>query len=143
MKTRRKFIGKLGGLAALLTLSSNARTATSNVMIENETRELDGSFVHIVFFWLINDDQETKKLFLSELRKFIDNVDVIKTKYIGSVADTDREVIDNSYSYCLTLSFDSKKQHDIYQEHELHLKFIERASSLWDRVLVYDSVKVE
>ena len=145
MKTRRKFISKLGGLAALIALPSHARTATSSIGIDSEvkTSELEGSFVHIVFFWLVNDDQPTRKRFLAELKKFIDNVDVIRTKHIGSPADTDREVIDNSYSYCMVLSFDSKKEHDIYQEHKLHMEFIERASSLWNRVLVYDSVKIE
>jgi len=144
MKTRRKFISKLGGLAALILLSSRARPATliSGNDGKYKTSELEGSFVHIVFFWLVNDDQQTRKRFLAELRKFIDNVDVIRTRHIGSPADTDREVIDNSYSYCLALSFDSKKEHDIYQEHRLHKEFIERASPLWNRVLVYDSVKV-
>lgn len=73
--------------------------------------------------------------------KFIDNVEVIKTKHVGTPADTDREVIDSTYSYSLILSFDSKKEHDIYQEHPLHKNFINNASSLWERVLVYDSVK--
>jgi len=78
---------------------------------------------------------------MSELRKFIDNVDLIRTKHIGTPADTDREVIDNSWSYSLILSFDSKKEHDLYQEHKLHKDFIKNASSLWKRVQVYDSVK--
>jgi len=128
----------------LAAFSSPARTATSNIGNEKEVKasELEGNFVHIVFFWLVNDDQQTRNRFLAEL-KFVDNVDVIRTIHIGSPADTDRDIIDNSYSYCLALSFDSIKEHDIYQEHKLHLEFIERASSLWNRVLVYDSVKVE
>lgn len=103
--------------------------------------ELPGKFVHVVFFWLTADDREIRTKFMSELRKFIDNVDVIKTRHIGSPADTDRDVIDNTYSYSLILSFDSKEDHDLYQEHKLHKQFIENASSLWKKVLVYDSIK--
>ena len=144
MKTRRKFISKLGGLVAFITLSSHTRTATSNTGIEKQVKssELEGNFVHMVFFWLVNNDQRTRNRFLSELR-FIDNVEVIRAKHIGTPADGDRDVVDSSWSVSLVLTFDSKKDQDIYQEHELHLAFIERASSLWNRVLVYDSVKVD
>ena len=101
---------------------------------------MEGNFVHAVFFWLVNEDDKTKKAFLTELRKFIDNVDMIRSQHIGTPADTDREVIDNSWTFSLILSFDSKKEHDEYQEHQLHKDFIANASSLWVKVQVYDSV---
>ncbi len=86
--------------------------------------------------------EETRESFLKELRTFIDNVDLMKTKHIGTPADTNREVIDSSWSYSLILSFDSKKEQDLYQEHQLHKNFIENASSLWTKVQVYDSIKL-
>jgi len=122
-------------MAALLAFASQGKAQMS------KSKELEGNFVHVVFFWLIDDASETRKKFMSELRKFIDNVDLIKTKHIGTPADTDREVIDSTWSYSLVLSFDSKKEHDLYQEHQLHKDFIENASSLWKKVQVYDSVK--
>jgi len=131
----------MGGLAALLAIVNPGKT-NNLLAIEGKTKELEGNFVHIVFFWLIDDNPETKNKLFSELKKFIDHVDVIKTKHIGKPADTDREVIDNTYSFNLVLSFESKKEHDIYQEHQLHKDFIENASYLWKKVLVYDSVKV-
>lgn len=134
MKTRRKFISRLGGLTALLTLGSVARANESSAPAQ-------GNFFHVVFFWLINDTQEVSEKFEHEVRQFIDQVDEIKTSHIGTPADTDRDVIDNTWSYSLVLSFDSKKEQDIYQEHQAHLKFIENASSLWEKVLVYDSIK--
>ena len=124
----------MGGVTALLTLGSAARANEKEV-------ESQGQFFHVVFFWLINDSKEVSKKFEQELRQFIDRVDEIKTSHIGTPADTDRDVIDNTWSYSLVLSFDSKKEHDIYQDHQLHKQFIENASSLWKKVLVYDSVK--
>ncbi len=135
MKERRKFIRKLGGITALLALASPGKAKV------RMTEESEGSFMHVVFFWLVDDAKETHKKFLSELRKFIDKVDLIKTKHIGAPADTDREVIDSTWTYSLILSFDSKKEQDLYQEHQLHKNFIENASSLWKKVQVYDSVK--
>ena len=144
MKARRKFIRKLGGITALLALGSSAR-ANNMKLTEaglGDNKELEGGFFHLVFFWLVNDTPEVKKQFLKELKHFISQVKEIKKVHIGPPADTDRDVIDNTYSYSLVITFDSKKEHDIYQEHDAHKKFIENASSLWEKVLVYDSVKV-
>ena len=142
MKARRKFIRKLGGITALLALGSTARGNNMNHPEHlGNNKKLEGGFFHIVYFWLVNDSPEVKKEFLKELTQFIDQVDEIKKVHIGPPANTDREVIDNTYSYNLLITFDSKKEHDIYQEHPAHKKFIENASSLWTKVLVYDSVK--
>ena len=130
---RRIFLKRLGGLAAVLALPASMKAGKPD--------DMEGNFLHVVFFWLKNEDEKTKKAFMTELRKFIDNVDLIKSQHIGTPADTDRPVIDNTYSFSLILSFDSKKEHDIYQEHSLHKTFIENASSLWEKVQVYDSVR--
>jgi hypothetical protein len=129
---RRTFLKKFAGLAAVLALPVSLKARKPD--------DQEGEFVHIVFFWLKNDDEKTKKVFLTELRKFIDHVDMIRSQHIGTPADTDREVIDNTYSFSLILSFYSKKEHDEYQEHQLHKDFIANASSLWEKVLVYDSI---
>ncbi len=135
MKQRRQFIKKAGGLAAVLALGSTGKARA------NAVKEKEGSFMHVVFFWLVDDEEETSEKFLMELRKFIDNVDLIKTKHVGRPAGTNREVIDSSWSYSLILSFESKKEQDLYQEHQLHKDFIENASALWKKVQVYDSIK--
>ncbi len=143
MKARRKFIRKLGGITAMLALGSTARAKNMNRSEEGEgnDKELEGGFFHMVFFWLVDDTPEVKEKFLKELNNFVKEVDEIKKVHIGPPADTDRDVIDNTYSYNLLITFDSKKQQDIYQEHPAHKKFIENASSLWKKVLVYDSIK--
>ena len=129
---RRAFLKRLGGLAALLALPVSLKATKPETM--------EGTFVHAVFFWLVNEDAKTKKAFLTELRKFIDNVDMIRSQHIGRPADTDREVIDSTWTFSLILSFDAKKEQDEYQEHQLHKDFIANATSLWDKVLVYDSI---
>jgi len=141
MKARRKFIRKLGGIAAFLALGSTARPNMPNRPLANENKELEGGFFHVVYFWLVDDTAEVKEKFLKELNLFVDEVDEIKKVHIGPPADTDRDVIDNTYSFNLLVTFDSKKEHDTYQEHPAHKKFIENASSLWEKVLVYDSIK--
>lgn len=134
---------KLGGVAALFALGSALRAGERPDRPAGgvKSRELEGGFLHMVFFWLINDTPEIKEQFLKELKSYISQVEEIKKVHIGPPADTDRDVIDNTYSFSLVLTFDSKKEHDIYQDHAAHKLFIENASSLWKKVLVYDSVK--
>ena len=140
MKQRRQFIRKLGGLALISALPFSGRASSNTSLAGMEKgKKLEGPFVHMVFFWLKDDEEKTRKKFVSELRAFIDNVDMIRRSHIGTPADTDREVIDNTYSYSLVTSFDSRAEHDLYQEHPLHQKFIDNAASLWTKVLVYDS----
>ena len=143
MKTRRNFITKLTGVAALLTLTS-ARFSATGVARKTAaplSGNVGGSFVHTVFFWLVDETLPTRGKFVTELMKFINNVEVIRTSHVGRPADTQREVVDNTYSYCLIATFDSKEDHDIYQAHPLHKQFIDNASLLWTKVLVYDSVR--
>jgi hypothetical protein len=143
MKARRNFIKRLGGFTALLTLGSAVQAGErySSDGASEKDKELEGGFFHIVFFWLIDSSPEVEKKFLKELKEFVGQVEEIKKVHIGPPADTDREVIDNTYSYSLVVTFDSKKEHDIYQEHEAHKRFIDNASSLWSKVLVYDTIK--
>ncbi len=106
-----------------------------------EAGNIGGGFVHTVFFWLVDESMPTRGKFVTEVMKYTSQIDEIRTRHIGRPADTHRDVVDNSYSYCLIATFDSKADHDIYQEHPLHKQFIENASSLWTKVLVYDSVR--
>ena len=102
-----------------------------------------GGFAHIVFFWLKNpDNQSDRKSFEESLTRFINNSKYIQTKHIGIPADTDRDVIDNSYTYNLMLTFKDKATQDAYQAEDVHLKFIEESSNLWEKVLVYDSESI-
>ena len=117
MKARRRFIKKLGGFTALLAMGSAARAEhlNSTESVSGDSKELEGGFFHMVFFWLINDTAEVKEQFLKELKNFVVQVEEIKKVHIGPPADTERDVIDNTYSYSLVITFDSKKEHDIYE----------------------------
>lgn len=101
------------------------------------------NFRHTVFFWLKEpNNKEHKASFEDSLKRFIDNSEYVQNKHLGTPANTNREVIDASYTYCLAVSFLSKEDHDKYQVEPAHLKFVEESSQLWNKVLVYDSVSV-
>lgn len=104
----------------------------------------DKNFVHVVYFWLNNPDSaEDRMAFETSLKKFLNTSKYAGTKFIGVPADTPREVVDNSYTYSLILTFPSKEIQDLYQVEPVHLTFIKESAHLWDRVQVYDSVNLD
>ncbi|AOW19745.1 Dabb family protein [Urechidicola croceus] len=124
----------------LLTVTLFLTSCTCN---EKSTSMAQGDFAHIVFFWLKNpDNQADRKAFEESLTRFINKSEFIKTMHVGTPAATNREVIDNSYTYCLSLTFENKAMQDKYQDEPNHKIFIEESSPLWEKVIVYDSENI-
>lgn len=96
-------------------------------------------FVHHVYFWLKEPENAEHKKKLVEGLKTLTAIKELKLWHVGYPADTNREVIDRSYSISWLTIFETKMDQDIYQDHPVHLKFVENYSSLWQRVVVYDS----
>lgn len=111
--------------------------------IMSNNNSAPGKFAHIVYFWLKNPNSENdKKAFEASLIKFISNSVFIKTRHLGIPASTNREVIDSTYSYNLSLTFENKELQDKYQVEKGHVQFIEESSKLWEKVIVYDSENI-
>ncbi len=99
----------------------------------------DKKFVHVVNFYLkpgLNEE---------EIKKFeagVSSLGTIKEVVVfnvGKPAPTNRPVIDRSYHYCLLCVFHNMADHDIYQEHPTHLRFIEACEQYWEKVIIFDS----
>lgn len=112
----------------------------TNIQAQEPNPEFDHHFTHVVYFWLKNPDSpDDRKAFLSSLQNFMSKSKFAKTRFIGEPAGTLREVVDGSFTYSLILTFPSKEVQDQYQNEPSHLKFVEEAQHLWERVVVYDS----
>lgn len=97
-------------------------------------------FIHLVFFWLNNpEDASDRQEFENAMHKFLNTSQFAQNKHFGQPAATNRPVIDNSYTYCLKVTFNNMEEHDKYQIEPAHKLFIEEGSKLWERVLIYDS----
>lgn len=97
-------------------------------------------FVHHVYFWLKNPGSREDLAKLQEGLQKLSKVKSIRMFHIGRPADTNRDVIDRSYSLSWLLIFDSDEAQAQYQSDPMHLAFIDECSSLWSKVVVYDSV---
>jgi hypothetical protein len=99
-------------------------------------------FVHHVYFWLKNpESKEDLAKLVAGLEK-LSAVEHLDMFHIGQPADTDRGVIDRSYAVSWLNVFKDQAAHDAYQVDPMHLQFIDDCSSLWSKVVVYDSIDV-
>jgi Stress responsive A/B Barrel Domain len=100
---------------------------------------MQNQFIHHVFFWLKNPESVADRTQLIDGLRKLSTVETLRATHIGTPAETDRAVIDRSYDVSWFNVFDSLADQDIYQEHPIHLDFIEKNKHLWAKVLVYDS----
>ncbi len=97
-------------------------------------------FIHAVYFWLKDNlIEQEKNEFIKGVNSLI-TIESVNQGYIGIPANTDREIIDRSYSYALTLVFTDQTAHDLYQTHPVHDRFRETCAGYWRKVLIYDSI---
>jgi hypothetical protein len=119
----------LSGLALVGLLAGCTRSAG-----------LPGRFVHVVYFWAKPGATPAD---LAALRQGIETlrpIGHIAHLQLGTPAGTPRQVVDNSYAYCLILHFENAAAQDAYQQDPIHLKFVEQYQKYWERVQVYDSI---
>jgi hypothetical protein len=112
----------------------------SSKTIENST----GPFVHTVFFWLKNPkNSEDRAAFETAIQKMIRTNSQAISNHLGCPAPSeDREVVDNSFTYCYMMIFPDLEAQNIYQTDPTHIRFIEEASHLWEKVRVHDSISI-
>jgi Stress responsive A/B Barrel Domain len=132
MATRRKFITSTATMALAATVPS-----LSNAQNEKKT------LVHHVYFWLKNPASKEDLSKLIEGLQTLKKIGTLRMAKIGIPASTEkRDVVDNSYSISWLTTFNSIKDQEVYQNHPIHLKFVETYSPLWNKVVVYDSMDI-
>ena len=133
--SRRDFISTTGkvalaGSTGIFAINSSSVMAAKNM------------FIHHVYFWLKNPSSNEDRQKLIEGLEKLSKVKTIKMFHLGKPADTNRDVIDTSYSVSWLLVFDDKASEESYQVDPIHLNFVETCKHLWQKVVVYDSVDV-
>lgn len=129
-------------LLGLSLLGCNQETKEEEITSVAEVSEAtETGFIHTVYFWMNEElTNEQLKTFEAEGLAKLATCPTIQKVYYGKPAMTPRDVVDNSYSYAWICHFKNKADHDAYQVEPIHLKFIEKYSSMWTKVQIYDSL---
>ena len=134
--SRRKFIEKsTSGIAGASLFSLASCNNPKNNC-------LDSRFVHYVLFWLKEPSNTEIRLRFEKALKELVTIETIVDYHLGIPVPSEREIVDDSFTYSLLISFLNKDGHDIYQKHPTHLKFAKDCEDIWDRVVVHDSVNM-
>lgn len=94
-------------------------------------------FVHTVYFWLKPGITAEEKAEFVRRGSALASLPSVKHGWFGVPADTDRPIIDRTYSYGLAVVFEDGAGHDAYQVHPIHDAFRE-LHGLWTQVKIYD-----
>jgi len=113
-------------------------------MNTNSSENVKGSLLHVVFFWLKNPEDPTDRTaFEKAIKKLIRTNPQVIASHLGCpAASEERAVVDNSFTYCYTMTFPNLEAQNTYQNDPTHLLFIEEAKHLWEKVRVHDSVTI-
>lgn len=96
--------------------------------------------VHAVYFWLKKELSSEDIAAFREGLQTLAGIPAVQAIYVGAPAPVPvRPVIDNTFTFGLTVLFADIASHDAYQEHPLHRAFLARFGAFWDKVLVYDA----
>ena len=136
MKNRRSFIKKTlvaTGLLSTPSLLKNSQAAEMKIKIED-------SFIHHVYFWLKNPESDAACKKFEEGLELLVTIPEIKMYHVGKAVESERDVVDDSFTYSYMAVFNNKADQNIYQSHPTHLKFIENYGDLWEKVIVYDAL---
>lgn len=119
--------------------SAKASLAEAQETIDALQASQEAGFGHIVFFWMKEEiSAEQKKQFEAGMEA-LGKVSTISSYKWGTVAESDRDVVDDTYDYSWIVYFKDKAGEEAYQTDSIHLNFIEQYEALWDKVVVYDT----
>jgi hypothetical protein len=95
-------------------------------------------FVHTVFFWLNDNLSAHERAGFERGLDTLLSIETIERSYRGVPAETDRPVIDRTYSYGIVVVFRDQTAHDGYQSHPKHDAFRDQCAKYWKKVQIYD-----
>ena len=96
-------------------------------------------FSHVVIFWTRQDDPAGADKLVQGAEKYLRPIPGVLHFHIGRMVRSHRPVVDQTYQVALNLVFADKKSQDAYQEHPLHVEFVEKVfKKVCERVVVYD-----
>jgi hypothetical protein len=96
--------------------------------------------VHNVYFTLKDATPENTQKLVDACHKYLNNHPGVVFFAAGPlVQELDRPVNVRDFQVGLHVVFKTKKDHDVYQTAERHLKFIEENKPTWDKVRVFDT----
>lgn len=96
-------------------------------------------FSHVVIFWTDPAKPGAADALVAGAERYLRPIPGVLHFHVGKMVGSHRSVVEQSYAVGLNLVFADKASQDAYQEHPLHLEFVEQVfKPNCTRVVVYD-----
>jgi len=96
-------------------------------------------FSHVVFFWTDPNKPSAADELVAGAEKYLRPIPGVRLFHVGRMVKSHRDVVEQTYSVALNLTFDNKQDQDDYQVHPSHIEFVEKVFKLnCTRAQVYD-----
>jgi hypothetical protein len=96
-------------------------------------------FSHVVIFWTDPANPNAADELLAGMETYLRPIPGVLHFHAGKMASSHRPVVDQTYQVALNIVFPDKKTQDEYQEHPLHVEFVNRVfKKTCQKVVVYD-----
>ena len=127
-------------LPKLLLMFLLILSVSASAQVPSGTKTFDPAFTHAVYFWLNKPYDAGERIqFETALRKLFRNSMYTKTNFLGSPPEASRDVVDDSFTYVMIVTFESAEAQDAYQKEQAHLEFIAETAHLLKHYVVYDA----
>ena len=93
---------------------------------------------HNVYFWLKEGLSNSALLEFEKGLGSLTKTPQVVSGFFGKPANTNRAVVDNTYTYSLLLVFKDTPDHNLYQADPIHQAFVDKNEAKWIRVQVFD-----
>lgn len=138
---RRHFLKSVAVAGLAGTVSTACSDDAKSKQVSDPTLQPVGTIVHSVYFWLAENLTEEDEVDFLNFFFALKEVPGVRTLQFGKPAPTTpRPVVDNSFSYCLIVTFDKMDDINVYETHQAHLDAVEKYKHYWTKVLVTDMV---
>jgi len=96
-------------------------------------------FSHVVIFWTDPAKPAAADALVAGAHKYLKKIPGVTQFHVGKMAKSHRAVVDQTYQVGLHILFPDQAAQDAYQEHPLHLEFVEKVfKPNCVKVVVYD-----
>ena len=96
-------------------------------------------FSHVVIFWTDPKKPNAADDLRAGAQKYLTGLPGVLHFHVGRMAASHRPVVDQSYQVALNVVFTDKRAEAAYQDHPLHLEFVEKVfKPNCVKVIIYD-----
>lgn len=96
--------------------------------------------VHSVYFWLKPEVSKADRAAFRKGLETLHGINTVEQMFIGTpAASEERDVIDSSYDFALTVVFKDLDALNAYAVAPLHEALLKDFASMWRKVTVYDA----